>query len=112
MIYYFSPSCPHCQKNYGNIQQIAKEYERIGLASIAVSVGKVGKRDILMFMEQQKASIPFFQDTEGDFGQKYGDGYVPRLYLIFPDGKLIRHTAFESENIKDIKADIERLFSK
>jgi thiol-disulfide isomerase/thioredoxin len=112
MIYYFSPHCPHCQKSYGGIQQIAKEYERTGLASIALSVGKVGKRDILMFMEQQKASIPFFQDTEGAFGQKYGDGYVPRLYLVSPDGKLIRYTAFESENIKDIKSDIEKLLSK
>jgi thiol-disulfide isomerase/thioredoxin len=112
MIYYFSPHCPNCKKSYGGIQQIAKEYEQKGLTSIAVSVGKVGKRDILMFMEEHKAAIPFFQDTEGDFGQKYGDGYVPRLYLVSPDGKLIRYTAFESENIKDIKADIEKFLSK
>jgi thiol-disulfide isomerase/thioredoxin len=109
MVYYFSPFCPHCQRSYSGIQQTAKEYEQKGLASVAVSVGNVGKRDILMFMEQQNASIPFFHDTEQEFGKKYGDGYVPRLYLVYPDGKVFRYTALENENLKDIKADIERM---
>jgi thiol-disulfide isomerase/thioredoxin len=108
MIYFFSPSCPHCQKSYGSIQQIAKEYEQRGLASIAVSVRATGKRDILMFMEQQNASIPFFQDN-GDFGEKYGDGFVPRLYLVSSDRKIIRYTNLENEGFKEIKADIEKL---
>jgi len=107
MIYYFSPFCPHCQRSYGGIQQIAKEYEQRGLVSIAVSVSSVGKRDILMFMEQQNASIPFFQDN-GDLGKKYGDGYVPRLYLVFSDGKITRHTSLENEGLKEVKADIEK----
>jgi len=109
MIYYFSPFCPHCQRSYGGIQQVAKEYEQKGLMSIAVSIGSVGKRDILMFMEERNASIPFFQDTEQDFSKKYGDGYVPRLYLVSPDGKVVRYTSLENENLKEIKADIEKL---
>jgi thiol-disulfide isomerase/thioredoxin len=109
MIYYFSPFCPHCQRSYSGIQQIAKEYEQKGLTSLAISIGSVQKRDILMFMEQQKAAIPFFQDTEQDFSKKYGDGYVPRLYLVSPDGKIIRYASLENENLKEIKADIEKL---
>jgi len=109
MIYYFSPFCPHCQRSYGGVQQVAKEYEQKGLASIAVSIGNVGKRDILMFMEERNASIPFFQDAEQDFSKKYGDGYVPRLYLVSSDGKVVRYTAVENENLKEIKADIEKL---
>jgi len=108
MIYYFSPFCPHCQRSYGGIQQVAKEYEQRGLASIAVSVSSVSKRDILMFMEQQNATIPFFQDN-GDFGKKYGDGYVPRLYLVFSDRKIIRYTNLESDGLKEIKTDIEKM---
>jgi len=109
MIYYFSPFCPHCQRSYSGVQQMAKEYEQKGLMSIAISIGSVGKRDILMFMEQQNASIPFFQDADQDFSKKYGDGYVPRLYLISSDGKIVRYTSVENENIKEIKADIEKL---
>ncbi len=111
MVYYFSPFCPHCQKSYPGIQQVAKEYEQKGLTSLAISVGSsVTKRDILMFMEERKASIPFFQDTEQDFSKRYGDGYVPRLYLVSSDGKIVRYTSLEDENhIKEIKADIEKL---
>ncbi len=109
LLYYFSPHCPHCQKSYPGVQQVAKEYEQKGLASVAIAVNGVGKRDILMFMEQHKATIPFFQDSEQEFAKKYGDGYVPRLYLISPDGKVTRYTALEKENLKDIKADIEKL---
>jgi len=109
MIYYFSPFCPHCKNSYGGIQQIAKEYEQRGLTSIAVAVSSVSKRDILMFMEERNASIPFFQDN-GDFAKKYGDGYVPRLYLVFPDGKIVRHTNLENEaGLKLVKTDIEKL---
>lgn len=109
MIYYFSPTCPHCIKNYGNVQQAAKEYEQRGLASIAVAVGSANKRDLYPFMEQQKASIPFFQDSEQGFGNKYGDGYVPRLYLVSSDGKVTRYTDTSGENLSNIKADIEKL---
>jgi thiol-disulfide isomerase/thioredoxin len=108
MIYYFSPFCPHCKKSYNGIQQVAKEYEQRGLTSIAVSVSSVGKRDILMFMEEHNASIPFFQDN-GDFAKKYGDGYVPRLYLVFSDGKIVRHANLENEGLKEVKTDIEKL---
>ncbi len=109
LAYYFSPFCPHCQKSYGGIQQIAKEYEQKGLTSIAVSVGNVGKRDILEFMEKQNASLFFFQDSEQSFGKKYGDGYVPRLYLVAPDGKVTRYTNMDKEHLGDIKTDIEKL---
>jgi len=109
MLYYFSPFCPHCQKSYPGIQQVAKEYEQKGLVSIAVSVGSVGKRDILMFMEQHKAAIPFFQDSEQEFAKKYGDGYVPRLYLVSPDGKVTRYTSLEQDDLKSIRTDIEKL---
>jgi len=109
MIYYFSPFCPHCQRSYPGVQVVAKEYEQKGLSSIAVSIGSVTKRDILMFMEERNASIPFFQDADGEFSKKYGDGYVPRLYLVSPDGKIVRYTNLENEHIKEIKTDIEKL---
>jgi len=109
MIYYFSPSCPHCKNSYGGIQKIAKEYEQRGLNSIAVSVSGAGKRDVQLFMADHKASIPFFLDN-GEFAKKYGDGYVPRLYLVLSDGKIIRHDDLENENrLKLVKADIEKI---
>ena len=109
MIYYFGPHCPHCMRGYSGVQQLAVEYEQRGLSSIAVSVGNASRRDVLMFMEQQRATIPFFQDTEQDFGKKYGDGFVPRLYLVSSSGEVTRYTSSDSEGLKAVKADIEKL---
>ncbi|MDR2579746.1 MAG: TlpA family protein disulfide reductase [Fibromonadaceae bacterium] len=109
MIYYFGPHCPHCISGYGGVQQVAKEYEQRGLSSIAVSVGNASRRDLLMFMEQQRASIPFFQDAEQEFGRKYGDGYVPRLYLVSPEGQIFRYANSTGEGLKVVRADIEKM---
>jgi thiol-disulfide isomerase/thioredoxin len=109
MIYYFAPWCPHSKNGYGPVQSIAKEYEQRGLSSIAVSTGSVDKEDILEFMEQQNASIPFFQDYESTFGRKYGDGYVPRVFLVYLSGKVVRYISLSDESLTRMKADIERL---
>ncbi|MCL2260665.1 MAG: TlpA family protein disulfide reductase [Fibromonadales bacterium] len=109
LVYYYSPHCPHCQKGFPGVQQLAKEYEQKGFTSITISVGNVNRRDILMFMEQHKASIPFFQDTDQEFGKRYGDGYVPRLYLISPDGKVTRYTHTDSDGLKDIRDAMDKM---
>jgi len=112
LIYYYSPYCPHCPATYPSVQLMSKEYESYGLIFITISVGSADKRDILMFIEQYNvlnATIPLFQDSYQEFSKKYGDGYVPRIYLIFPDGKVLRYTNAYSEGLKDIKVDLNRL---
>ncbi len=112
MIYYISPLCPHCQNGYGTIQQIANKYKPKGLASIAIAVSSVSEDDILWFIEDQGASMPFFQDFEYEFMDKYGDGYVPRHYLVFPNGKTLTYGNSESDKkkmVSDIKAYISPL---
>ena len=105
MIYYMSPLCPHCQEGYSGIQQIAKKYEPRGLASIAIALGN--KSDILKFIEEYEASIPFFQDSERAFIKKYGDNYVPKHYLVFPNGKTVLYP-----NSEKMVSDIEAFLSK
>ena len=109
MIYYISPSCPHCRDGYGDTQQIANEYEPKGLASIAIALGN--KSDILKFIEEQGASMPFFQDSESAFIKKYGDNYVPKHYLVFPNGKTILYQNTEKD-IKKMVFDIEAFLLK
>jgi len=111
MIYYISPLCPHCQNGYGTVQEIAKKYEPKGLASIAIVVKSVTESDILQFIEEYKATMPFFQDIEYEFLRKYGDGYVPKHYLVFPNGKTILYENYEKE-IKKMVSDIEAFLSK
>jgi len=109
MIYYMSPLCPHCRDGYGAIQQIAKKYGSKGLASIDIALGN--KSDILKFIEEYEASIPFFQDSESAFIKKYGDNTVPKHYLVFPNGKTVLYQHSEDE-IKKMVSDIEKFLSK
>jgi len=109
MIYYMDPFCPHCQKGYGSVQQIADKYRSRGLASIAIAVRS--ESDILEFIEEYEASIPFFQDSEYAFMKKYGIEYVPMRYLVFPNGKTISYENSERD-IKKMVSDIEKFLSK
>jgi len=111
MIYYMNPFCSHCQNGYGAIQQIAKKYEPKGLVSIAIAISGVNKSDILWFIEEYEASIPFFQDSEYAFSRKYGTGYTPVHYLVFPNGKTLLYQNTERD-IKKMVSDIEAFLSK
>jgi thiol-disulfide isomerase/thioredoxin len=112
LIFYYSPYCPHCQATYSGVQQLANEYEQHGLAFIAIAIGGASEQDLLQFIEQYApgAANPFFQDTEGKFGKKYGDGYVPRVYLVFQNKEYIRYTNAYSEGLKEVRDDLDNLF--
>ncbi|MDR2594390.1 MAG: TlpA family protein disulfide reductase [Fibromonadaceae bacterium] len=109
MIYYMDPFCPHCQRGYGTVQQIADEYGPKGLSSIAIAVRS--KSDILKFIEEHEASIPFFQDSEYAFMEKYKIEYVPMRYLVFPNGKTLSYENSERQ-IKKMVSNIEAFLSK
>ena len=111
LIFYFSPYCPHCQATYSGVQQLANEYEQHGLAFIAIAVGVASKQDILQFIEQHApdAANTFFHDAENEFSKKYGDGYVPRVYLVFQDKKFIRYTDAYSEGLKEVKDELDKM---
>jgi phospholipid transport system substrate-binding protein len=113
LIYYYGNHCPHCHTVYPEIRQLANEYEQNGLVFITISVGSKNKEDALQFMELHKehdTSTPFFFDTEREFGKKFGDEYVPRLYLVFPNGKGIMYIDAYSEGLKGVRADLDKLF--
>jgi thiol-disulfide isomerase/thioredoxin len=112
LIFYFSPYCPHCQATYPGVQQLANEYEQRGLAFIAIAIGGAREQDLLQFIEQYApdAAIPFFHDTEEKFSEKYGDGYVPRVYLVFRNKEYIRYTNAYSEGLREVRDELDRLF--
>lgn len=112
VVFYFSPKCPHCQHNYPAVQKLVKEYEAKGLSAIAVSVGGVTKNDIRGFMEQQNASLTFFQDASRRFSDNYGNGYVPILYLVHENGTFIRYTEAGDTALKHLRAELDKKFKK
>lgn len=113
LIYYFSPKCPHCQKHFPEIQNIMKEYESSGVVGIAVALsGSIKKNDIRMFIDQFKAVIPVFQDANQKFGPVYGNGYVPVLYLVLPNGTFYRYESMDESHINHLRATLNKISRK
>lgn len=113
IIYYFSPKCVHCVNHYSQIQDIIKKYEPKGLSGIAIGLGGgIKKNNIRLFMNQQRASIPFFQDQNSKFGPKYGTGYIPALYLVLENGTFYRYAELNETNINHLMQTLNSLYSK
>jgi peroxiredoxin len=110
-VFYFSPKCPHCQATFPKYQAILKEYEPRGLQGIAISVGAVKKNDIRMFMDQQNAQIPVFQDENRKFSDLYGTGHVPLMIVVLANGQFIRYTENSAETLDQIKAELNKEFN-
>lgn len=110
MIYYFSPKCPHCQKHMPEVQAIMKEYEAAGVTGIAIAIGgNIKKNDIRMFIDQFKVVIPVFQDGSQKFGPLYGNGYVPVLYLVMPDGTFYRYESMDESHINHLRTMLNKI---
>lgn len=85
-LFYFSPTCGHCQHTYPWVQKMRATYEKKGLAFAAIASGSASQDDIRMFDTDFKLDMPAFQDGSRQFGQAYGTGSVPLLVIVKPDG--------------------------
>ena len=110
LIYYFSPKCPHCQKHFPDVQNVMKEYESANVAGIAIAIGgNIKKNDIRMFIDQYKVVIPVFQDGSQKFGPAYGNGYVPVLYLVQPDGTFYRYESLDEAHMNHLRTMLNKI---
>lgn len=110
LVSYFSATCGHCAHAAPQIVEIAKEFVPKGLTALTVFSGSNNKSGIRKFMDNAG-----FDDNENvvldasrQFGELYSDGYVPKVYLVNPDGTYKLYAAFEKEK-EDLKKEITEL---
>lgn len=109
-VFYFSTTCPHCRHAAPVILEIADEFAKAGLTTLAVASGGNPKRGIRSFIDDLKwnESINVGWDEHRQFGELYSDGYVPKIYLVNPDGTYKLYGSIEKEK-DQIKEDIKAL---
>lgn len=110
LMFYFSSTCGHCQHAAPEILAMAKEFVPAGLTTVAVASGGNNKVGIRKFMDNAKwdESINVVWDESREFGELYSDGYVPKIYVVNPDGTYKLYGSFEAE--KDLmKQEIDAL---
>jgi thiol-disulfide isomerase/thioredoxin len=85
LVYYFSPTCGHCQHGWPWVQKMRASYESKGLAVVAIASGSASPDDLQMFDTDFKLDVPAFQDKMRSFQNAYGAGSVPMIMLVKPD---------------------------
>ena len=111
-VMYFSATCGHCAHAAPEVLAIAKEFAPKGLMTLAVASGGNQKVGIRKFMDNAKwdETINVVWDESRQFGELYSDGYVPKVYVVNPDGTYKMYTAFENQK-EEMKQDIAGLLS-
>lgn len=110
LMLYFSTTCPHCRHAAPEVLAIANEFASSGLTTLAVASGGNPKRAIRSFIDDMKwnENINVGWDEHRQFGELYSDGYVPKVYLVNPDGTYKLYGAFEREK-DQLKEEIKAL---
>ena len=105
LMFYFSATCGHCA-------EIAKEFAQKGLTTVSIASGGNNKPGIRRFIDDAKfdETISVVWDESRQFGELYSDGYVPKVYLVNPNGTYKQYAAFEKEK-EDLKKEIAELLN-
>lgn len=113
LVMYFSAKCPHCQHAFPYVQKLSDSLSKKGFISAAIAVKFNTEDDIHDFIRDFSAHIPIMQDDDRSFGENYGTGYVPVIYLINEKGEYIRYKNFnEDETPKWILKEASLLAKK
>jgi len=81
-LFYFSPTCPHCQAAAPEIAQLAS---RPDLRWIGVATGTSTKAELDAFRQKYKIQFEFVVDASHEFARSLGARSTPSLYLVRPD---------------------------
>ena len=112
LMFYFSATCGHCAHAAPQILEIAKEFAPKGLTTVSIASGGNNKPGIRRFIDDAKfdETISVMWDESRQFGELYSDGYVPKVYLVNPNGTYKEYVAFEREK-EDLKKEIAELLN-
>lgn len=82
-IYYFSPTCPHCQAVIPEIVELSKDFSDVQWIGIASSHSSPDM--IEAFKQAYGVDFPILHDSEGLFSQAVGARATPNVYVVKPD---------------------------
>ena len=80
-IFYYSPTCPHCQAVVPEINALAQKHD---LPWIGVAVGSSSPEMIEAFRRAYKVSFPMIWDEQGEFAMAMGARATPNVYIVSP----------------------------
>ncbi|HEX2613390.1 MAG TPA: TlpA disulfide reductase family protein [Fibrobacteria bacterium] len=97
LLFYFSAKCPHCQHAAPFVQRLADELGTKGYGSLAIAIKWNTEDDIRGFIRDLGVRMPIMQDDNRTFGDNYGVGTIPVIYLVNEKGEFIRWRSFNED---------------
>ena len=81
-IFYFSPTCPHCQHALPEIQRVFAS----GIPVVGVTTKNTDEFMTKAFIQAYNVEFPILQDTDGSFALAFSAKYTPSVYMLSPLG--------------------------
>jgi thiol-disulfide isomerase/thioredoxin len=86
LIFYFGPTCPHCQAATPTVVAFAAEIRAKGVETIAIANGRSEVQEINEYISKFKVNLPVFWDPDRKFGEPYKVTVLPTFYAVGKDG--------------------------
>ncbi|MEO7427599.1 MAG: TlpA disulfide reductase family protein [Fibrobacteria bacterium] len=90
LLFYFGPTCPHCQAATPEIQTFAGEIRAKGVETLAIANMRSDFQEIGEFITKYGVKIPVYWDTVRKFGETYQVTSLPTLFLVGKNGEVYR----------------------
>ena len=90
LLFYFGPTCPHCQAATPEIQAFSDEIRPKGVETLAIANMRSNPQEIGQFITDYRVRIPVYWDRERKFGEAYDVKTLPTLYLVGKGGEVYR----------------------
>jgi peroxiredoxin len=109
LITFFATWCAPCRKELPFIQSdIYNKFRKNPKFEILIIGREHSWDEVTKFKEANKFSMPFYPDPDRKIYSKFAGQYIPRNFLVSPEGKILYSSiGFEEKDFKSLKETIE-----
>lgn len=114
LITFFATWCGPCRKELPFIQSdIYNKFRKNPDFEILIFGREHSWDEVTKFKDSNKFSMPFYPDPDRKIYSKFAGQYIPRNFLISPEGKILFSSiGFDEKDFKTLKETIENQFKK
>ena len=114
LITFFATWCGPCRKELPHIQSdIFNKYKKIPNFELLIFGREHSWAEVNKFKAGNKFTMPFYPDPERKIYSKFASQYIPRNFLISPEGKvLFSSIGFEEKDFESLKEMIDAQLHK
>ncbi len=114
LITFFATWCAPCRKELPFIQSdIYNKYKNNPNFKLLIFGREHSWDEVNKFKSENKFTMPFYPDPERKIYAKFAGQYIPRNFLISPEGKIIfSSVGFDEKDFKALKESLEKQLRK